>query len=235
MTGPASLLIANLIKRKQKDGHNVVGIEGPPGVGKSTIGIRIARKVEPDFSIENVHYNRDDWQEIISSPKGSTFLLDEGANIAMNRTWMEKTQTKLMQILNMIRQRNHTLIWATPNLARLDIVIREDLLTHKLQCYPTPSGPRASLWIPKFTGFGERVGWRPAYGRIKWQPLDPTEAFTKEYLKRKAHNFQQASNSMSHLDTPYGSRLLDETDVSVGRRQPGKTRRDPLQRKVPQP
>lgn len=230
----AARLVGSLRYNRDNDNHNVVGIQGPPGIGKSTLGLGLALNLDPDFSIENVHYNRDEWADIIHAPKKSIFILDEGANVAMNRTWMEKGQTRLMQILNMIRQRNHTLIWATPNVQRLDIVIREDLLTHKINCYPAPIGRRAKVMVPRYGTDGQASGWRRWKGKLSWPSLE-THKIWGPYTKAKSANFTRATTSIGTMEDPYNGRILDAQELQLGDVPLGKARRDPLQRQIPKP
>lgn len=235
----AKRLVASLKHRRETDGHNVVGVQGPPGVGKSTLALGLALNLDPSFHVGYVHYNRKEWHGIVTAPKGGIFILDEGANVAMNRTWADKDQTRLMQILNMIRQRNHTLLWATPNVQRLDIVVREDLLTHKINCFPTTYGRRARILTPSYGIDGQPSGWKRWPGILSWPSLEEHSIWTP-YKAAKAANFQASASqlsSMSHVEglgDPFGSKgLLDKADISSREREPGETRRDPVQGKVP--
>ena len=122
-----------LRERPKRDQHNVVGIQGPPGAGKSELGLHIGEEVQPGFPLANVFYSQPSAVRGISTTqKRQVYLLDEGGNVAMNRNWNNRTQIVLMQLLNVIRQMQHTLIWCMPNLDRADIIVRDDLLTHKI-------------------------------------------------------------------------------------------------------
>lgn len=227
--GIAENLTKNLQLRRLTDEHNVVGIQGPAGVGKSTLGLISALTLDAKFGLGNVHYNRDEWDQITRAPKGSVFLLDEGANVAMNRTWQDRSQVKLMQVLNMIRQRNHTLIWATPNLQRLDIVLREDLLTHKVNCYRRG---KARVLTPGFNREGEREGWKLWPGILTWNSIKGHPLW-KPYVQAKAANFTKASNSISQDALAHGfasePRILETSNLQPGGESTGEVGRDPLQ------
>lgn len=230
--GIAKTLLHNLRGRRDRDEHNVIGIQGPPGIGKSTLGLGIALNLEPGFKVENVHYNRDEWPEILTAPKRGVFLLDEGANIAMNRTWQQSDQVKLMQILNMIRQRNHTLIWATPNLQRLDIVVREDLLTHQINCYKKGE---AKVRMPKFNNDGEKSGWYTWPGILTWQNLN-WHPIWNLYYREKERNYAQATTNIPQIHDPFnGKGALELPNVQPRGRTRGKVGRDPLQGQVQEP
>ena len=125
--------IEELGQRPKNDQHNVIGIQGPPGSGKSELGLHIGEEIQPGFPLSNVFYSQPSAVRGISTNiKRQVYLLDEGGNVAMNRNWNNRTQIVLMQLLNVIRQMQHTLIWCMPNLDRADIIVRDDLLTHKI-------------------------------------------------------------------------------------------------------
>lgn len=170
MKGPATDLIRDLQARRRSNGHNIVGIQGAPGVGKSTLAISIARNLDPGFGPDRIFYAKEAlWGVIGPAAKGGVFILDEGTSIAMNRTWQDRQQIALVELLNTIRQRHHTLIWCAPNLQRLDVVIRDDLLTHKLNCVSRGS---ARIRTRRLDRDGEPAGWKTWPGYLGWPSLD---------------------------------------------------------------
>lgn len=178
--------------------------------------------------MQGVHFNREHWKDILEAPKGGLFLLDEGANVAISRQWMQSEQTEMMKVLNMIRQRNHTLIWATPNIARLDIILREDLITHRINCFPRVKGRGARVQAQRFQkSTGEPMGWKTWHGLLTWPGLRQHPIW-EPYTRLKAANFTKAVNSMdiggAGLEDPYaGKGALDETLVPTRRRPRSKT------------
>lgn len=198
--GIASSLVNSLQIRRLSQGHSVLGIQGDPGVGKSTLALGLALSLEHAFSVKNVYYNREEWATIAGAKKGSVFILDEGANVAMNRTWQEKSQVKLMQLLNMIRQRHHTLIWCTPNLQRLDVILREDLITHRINCLRRGA---AKVRTRSRDRDGEPSGWKTWPGILSWPNLDKHPIW-KSYYEAKEANFAASVNSISQVVSNLG-------------------------------
>lgn len=101
----------------------------------------------------------------------------------MNRTWQQRGQVQLMQLLNMIRQRHHTLIWCTPNLERLDIVVREDLLTHKVNCIRRGMAKVRTRGLDRD---GEPAGWKTWPGALAWNSLDQHPIWPAYFAAKEA-------------------------------------------------
>lgn len=199
----AERLRRDLQWRRHNNQHAILGIQGDPGSGKSTLGLGIGLGLDPGFGVGNVHYNRDDWREIVSAPKGGIFLLDEGNNVASNRTWQNREQVALMQILNMIRQRNHILIWATPSLERLDVIIRQDLVTHRINC--VWGHWYAKVRTKHVDRDGEPAGWQSWKGKLRWPNLTKHPIWNHYEAAKEANFLRKAQevSTTSHLQNPF--------------------------------
>lgn len=126
--------------------------------------------LDEKFDPVNVFYDRKNCLKVIGrAPKHGTFIMDEGGNIALSRQWHNRDQTEMMQILLTIRQRHHNLIWSMPNLQRADVILREDLLTHKLNLIRQGS---ARVRTPRLDRDGEFAGWKTWRGFLGWPNLD---------------------------------------------------------------
>jgi ABC-type dipeptide/oligopeptide/nickel transport system ATPase component len=168
------------------DWDNMVGIQGERGSGKSTLALRLALSLDPDFNVENVFYDSQDWNQIGQGPKRQTFILDEGTNIAFNRTWQQAEQIQLMQLLNTIRQRNHTLIWCAPNLERMDTVVRGDIMKYR---FSTLKRGLAVLHHRVYNWDKGSATWKKlaqvSYRGLEWHPI------WQSYEARKDRSFQE--------------------------------------------
>lgn len=183
MTGVATRLVSNLQARRNANNHSILGIQGDPGDGKSYCAISLGRNIDPEFGMDNIFYGRTELFEVVApAPKGGVFILDEGTNAAMNRHWQDADQIELMQIFNTIRQRRHTIFWCQPNVQRLDVVLREDLLTHKVNCVQRGS---ARVRTKKRDRDGEQAGWVTWPGFLGWPNLDDHPVFGKKYMDDK--------------------------------------------------
>lgn len=186
MENPWSWLLSNVKRRMNTDWDNMIGVQGERGSGKSTLALRIALAISPEFAPSNVFYDAKDWQIVARGPKKQTFILDEGTNIAFNRTWQNRGQVQLMQLLNVIRQRNHTLIWCAPNLERMDVVVRGDIVKYRLS---TLRRGEALLHERKYDWEKESVSWQRR-GRITWRSLE-WHPIWRPYEAGKASNYSK--------------------------------------------
>lgn len=188
---------AQLRRRMNTDWDNMIGIQGERGSGKSTLALHIALQVDPHFNPNHVFYEPQDWQRVIHPrARREVYILDEGTNIAFNRTWQNRGQVALMQLLNTVRQRNHTIIWCAPNLERMDVVVRGDIVTNKLTVIHRGKAllqDRKTVWSNEHGDWVQRVVWSrrffTRYGSLEHHPIWP------QYVSRKAQAFTRRTNA----------------------------------------
>lgn len=204
----ATQLVQNLRARRSQNNHSIVAVQGDPGVGKSHCAICIAVNIDPAFKPDNIFYGRDELFDIVApAPKGGVWILDEGTNAAMNRTWQDREQTELMQIFNTIRQRRHTIFWNQPNVQRLDVVLREDLITHRINCI---SRGNARVRTKQRDRDGEIKGWVSWPGYLGWQNLDKHPVFGAAYMDAKEEAYFESLKTFKQKRT---ARKLKKNEV----------------------
>jgi len=137
-------------RRRVADLDNAIVIDGDEGVGKSTIGVYIAKRLDPEFDPEDVVYNHEDWARVFDPhKKQGVYLIDEGGNLGFNRDWARREQKALMKFFMVSRQANATLIFAIPTLRWLDPYLREHRIHYRLHAYARGRAVvqrRASSW-----------------------------------------------------------------------------------------
>ena len=112
------------IKRKR---DNWIGIEGPEGAGKTTIGMNLALDLKEDFDVQrDAIFTVAQLLDVLGEArKGELYFLDEAANIFYNRdwsTWEAKSLTKIGRQMPIMRS---TWIVIMPDFDGLDPYIRE--------------------------------------------------------------------------------------------------------------
>lgn len=110
-----------------------VGISGETGVGKSTLALWLALRMDKDFDIvKNVAYTRNEIiEKAYKLPKRSVLIVDEAIG-GYRRRAMESIQKDLVEMINKIRYKNHVIIWNLPFFVDLDRDVRKhfDLWIH---------------------------------------------------------------------------------------------------------
>jgi len=103
--------------------HFMGCIVGREGFGKSHTALKIASNVDPEFTAERVFFNPKDLLEAFQSDdlgKGNIIILDEAGVGMGNRSWYEKEQILLNQVLQTVRDDNMGVLFTLPRLEELD-------------------------------------------------------------------------------------------------------------------
>lgn len=100
----------------EKDFDHVNIIAGLPGMGKSNFAISLAKFYDNDFSIKNICFTADEFVHLTNTlPKRSAIILDESFDSMNSRVGTSKDFLKIMNHLQLIRQRNLFIILNLPN------------------------------------------------------------------------------------------------------------------------
>lgn len=174
---------ARLLKREvwdrmwKRDEHFMTVIVGREGSGKSHTGIKIAETVDPSFDAERVMFDPinflkhlREWKEE-NETQGKVVVIDEAGVGVGVRTWHDKAQIRLNQVLQIIRDENMGVIFTLPRLEELDSQTQG-----RLHAFLQMSGKRMGEWVT-----------------VKWLNWDPTRdgrnKIYREYPKMEINGF----------------------------------------------
>jgi len=119
-----------------KDRDKVLIIDGREGGGKSTLATQLAAHLDPNFNIDKVAFNGDDFMEKIKDPsrkKGDCIILDEAFLAANSRSVMSSMNKAIVGLTTEMRQLNLFVIIVLPSFFDLDRTLgiwRSDILIH---------------------------------------------------------------------------------------------------------
>lgn len=155
---------ANYIKQKiwnrlwQQNEHFMGVIVGREGKGKSHTGIKLAECVDPTFTADRVMFDPVDflkrlqeWKED-NETKGKMVVIDEAGVGVGVRSWYDKDQIRLNQVLQLIRSENMGVIFTLPRLEELD-----SQTEGRLHAYIEMTSKKDGEWV-----------------KFKWLDWDPT-------------------------------------------------------------
>ena len=111
--------IHDLVWKKDRDWVGVV--DGDEGSGKSVLAMQICKELDPDFGIDNIVYNADDFMDKIKKArKGQAILLDEGYAAANARASLSEVNRALVGLATEMRQKNLFVVICLPSFFDLD-------------------------------------------------------------------------------------------------------------------
>jgi len=155
----ARFLKREVWKRLWRDNeHFMCVVVGREGSGKSYTGIKLGEVVDPTFNAERVVFDPSsyikklqEWKEN-GETQGKVIVIDE-AGVGMGvRTWYDKDQIMLNQVLQIVRDENMGVIFTLPRLEELDSQTRG-----RLHAYTETMNKQAGDWL-----------------KLKWLVMDPT-------------------------------------------------------------
>jgi energy-coupling factor transporter ATP-binding protein EcfA2 len=117
-----SRIRARLLKRNQ---NCLVLIAGDTGSGKSYAALRMAELISPDFKINNVVFNPDEFMDILETVrKGDTIIFDEAGVGMPSRDWYTIQNKMLGYVMQTFRSQNLCVIFTVPNISFIDVQVR---------------------------------------------------------------------------------------------------------------
>ncbi len=115
----------DVVKKRviSKDRDWVCVVDGEEGVGKSVLAQQMAKYLDPNFSIDNIVFNSDDFLKVIKDPKtkkGTAIVLDEAFSAANNRASLSEVNRSMIGVATEMRQKNLFIIFCIPSFFDLD-------------------------------------------------------------------------------------------------------------------
>jgi uncharacterized C2H2 Zn-finger protein len=113
---------------------NLIIIDGTPGVGKSCLGLNLARAIDEGFDLANCAYSSHDVRALYRGvPPGAVILYDEAVLGLLSQGGHRDPELRAMiQMLSIVRVKRVTMILCLPSILLLDSFVK---------------GGRARFWL----------------------------------------------------------------------------------------
>lgn len=202
---------ARHLKRRIKNKwQNVIVITGTPGSGKSTIGIRLAKLLDPEIDLEDsyIYYYSDlkDRMRRIRNQENHSMIniFDEGSVILNSMNSRSKDDNGIVVLLDILRSWGMTTIICIPSFEDLNKRVRAHLVDYWIQCPVQALIPGYNargfyeIYQPKHTQWSDKTYWN-CLGAGVFSKL-PKEV-EKEYIKIKTkHQNEQVDRYIGDED-----------------------------------
>lgn len=135
-------------KRNHRNFQYIAIIAGIPGTGKTTLSFNLASYVCPWFSEKYVCFTADEFIGLTTRcPKYSAVILDESFEAFNSKGSMTKDFKKVLNHLQIVRQRNLFLFLNLPNFFDLSKNIAVFLASHLFFVYSSREGVRGAFLV----------------------------------------------------------------------------------------
>lgn len=153
-------ILNNRIKNHRQ---NVILIEGGTGSGKSTVGVTLARFMNPKWDLaENYVYYAKDFKKLLRSRSTDLIVLFDEAAVSLNSlNYAKKDDKKMSGAFDTMRSRRWTSILIAPDKKEINSRIREIHSDYMIKCpaeSPIPgysSTGFCKIYKHKLRDFGE--------------------------------------------------------------------------------
>lgn len=194
----------------KEDDQNIVCICGQPGSGKSTLGIQLAKEIQPGWTLESgyVYDDEDLNRKMAQNSKNQVFLFDEASLAINSRDSMTKSSRNIIAVLDTCRSRHNSVIFCLPSFEDLNKSIRDRLCQYRIHC-----AGREDHIIPGYSGRGVCQLYKPLhsqFGDTYWK-LVATGIFGKLSSKEsEEYNAIKLQNQEEFLARIQGKEEVEE-------------------------
>lgn len=183
----------------KKDRDYVMVIDGEEGSGKSVLAMQVAKYLDPNFNLDNLCFNSDQFIERLKrSSKYSCIVLDEAYNSANARASLTEVNRALVGVSTEMRQQNLFVILVIPSFFDLDrhfalwrcrslfhVYFKKDGSRGQYIIFPKTSKKYLYLNGKKFYDYSKPASPYPACSFTNHYTIDE-----QEYRKKKSKAFK---------------------------------------------
>lgn len=169
-------------------------ITGRVRTGKSTIGQKIARRVDKRLPLESVVFWTDDYLGSIRDHPFASYednilpqtIWDESILGLMNRRWYSEVSMNIIETNEVCAKKGILQYIIIPHKNKLDVAVRNEMIHLWIHCFLSKKLHRgyAEVRIPVENIFDDDVFWKPEYA-FRFAPFHIDDPFWIAYEKKK--------------------------------------------------
>jgi len=111
----------------------VVLITGEAGIGKTHCAIKVLRKIDPDFSVDQVVFRHKDFLNlVVDLPPGKPIVFDEPQYVIGHRKWYKEVAQVIVDTIESFRFTVHPLFIPIINKSLIDKTVRKYLVQYQI-------------------------------------------------------------------------------------------------------
>ena len=169
-------------------------IEGEERTGKSTLALQIGKYIDPNFSIDNIAFDGEQFREKLKNAKhGSVLIFDEAGTALFSRESQDELQRILVKAFMTMGVKNLFIVLLIPAFLFLDSYLRKQRGQSLIKVYykKNANGVRERGYFRSYNKFGMRKiamqrhygGVNPSYwGRFtSYNPLPEYKAISTKW------------------------------------------------------
>ncbi len=168
--------------------HNtsiVIIIDGKSGKGKTTLSNQTGDYLSPNFKLENIYYDPEEFLKGLAKVKKGDFISFDEAMILSSRSAMSTVNKMVIQAMSMIRSKNIFVTFCVNSIFDLDknlVLSRADALLHVYGEGLVDRGRFAAFFKAKGDQF-DRLKFLYLYGKKFYSYSKPKANFIGRFVK----------------------------------------------------
>lgn len=224
--------LVDQIKYKiEKKFDQVILITGRERSGKSTLGLKLASMLDPDFTLDRLAFTQEEFKELVrEAPDESAIVMDEAGVAMFSRDWMTKGQKELIKAFICFGIKRLKAILILPHITMLDYQLRCRRVHWWLSCYCLNGVQRGwfkvrtscesefemgAFWVPKFTTRFTKVDG-PLWEEYEKRKREFLDALLSGRSSAEIKNGGAAGEVAREIERPEGRRPRgEERDVGA--------------------
>lgn len=213
-------LAHRVVARGKARFDNRIVIAGPPRTGKSTIACTWARRIDPDFPVENVSFRLADYKDRLASlppadpvkGKWPMAVLDESGVDLYSKDWATRHVKDMVKVFQIIGMKRLTMMMCLPHRNLLAKDMRDEMHwwintcmdDDELRGYCEVRYAKPNPWATPY--------WNPLFG-IVYDELN--DSWWREYESYKNDFIEEYTRTAPVEPTEREKHLVRQRDVAI--------------------